>query len=197
VVGKVLSLFEAHTQVIRKGKPDKPTELGRLVRIDEVEHGIVSGYKVQEGNPADTHAGTLALQQHQALFGQAPRLATADRGYFSGEGAGSAGARGGEGGPAGARASVAHSRPAAEAALVPTGAALASRQRSHDQHLEASLLDGARDLPRRVGIPALCGVEHHYEESVFHRPLASAKERPCPAALTPGGGGSCCARWSV
>jgi transposase, IS5 family len=36
-VGKVLSLFEAHTPVIRKGKPDKPTELGRLVRIDEVE----------------------------------------------------------------------------------------------------------------------------------------------------------------
>ena len=85
VVGKVLSLFEAHTQVIRKGKPDKPTEFGRLVRIDEVEHGIVSGYQVQEGNPADTHAWMPALQQHQALFGQAPRLATADRGYFSAE----------------------------------------------------------------------------------------------------------------
>ena len=28
--GKVLSLFEAHSQVIRKGKPDKPTEFGRL-----------------------------------------------------------------------------------------------------------------------------------------------------------------------
>jgi transposase len=43
VVGKVLSLFEPHTQVIRKGKAHKPTEFGRLVRIDEVEHGIVSG----------------------------------------------------------------------------------------------------------------------------------------------------------
>jgi transposase, IS5 family len=85
VVGKVLSLFEAHTQVIRKGKPDKPTEFGRLVRIDEVENGIVSGYQVQEGNPADTHAWMPALQQHQALFGQAPRLATADRGFFSAE----------------------------------------------------------------------------------------------------------------
>jgi transposase, IS5 family len=83
VVGKVLSLFEVHTQVIRKGKAHKPTEFGRLVRIDEVENGIVSGYEVQEGNPADTQAWTPALQQHQALFGQAPRLATADRGYFS------------------------------------------------------------------------------------------------------------------
>jgi len=85
VVGKVLSLFEAHTQVIRKGKPDKPTEFGRLVRIDEVENGIVSGYQVEEGNAADTNAWMPALEQHQAVFGQAPRLATADRGYFSAE----------------------------------------------------------------------------------------------------------------
>ena len=83
VVGKILSLFEPHTQVIRKGKPDKPTEFGRLVRIDEVENGIVSGYQVEEGNPADTEAWRAALKQHQVSFGAAPRLATADRGYFS------------------------------------------------------------------------------------------------------------------
>ncbi len=94
VVGKVLSLFEAHTQVIRKGKPDKPTEFGRLVRIDEAENGIVSGYQVQEGNPADTKAWIPALTQHQAAFGQAPRLATADRGYFSAENEREAQARG-------------------------------------------------------------------------------------------------------
>ena len=80
--GKVLSLFEAHSQVIRKGKPDKPTEFGRLVRIDEVENGIVSGYQVQEGNAADTQAWIPALKQHEALFGRAPSLATADRGFF-------------------------------------------------------------------------------------------------------------------
>jgi IS5 family transposase len=94
VVGKVLSLFEVHTQVIRKGKPDKPTEFGRLVRIDEVENGIVSGYQVEEGNAADSNAWIPALEQHQALFGQAPRLATADRGFFSAENEGEAEARG-------------------------------------------------------------------------------------------------------
>jgi IS5 family transposase len=94
VEGKVLSLFEAHTQVIRKGKPDKPTEFGRLVRIDEVEHGIVSGYQVQEGNPADTNAWVPALEQHVAVFGQAPRLGTADRGFFSAENEREAKARG-------------------------------------------------------------------------------------------------------
>jgi IS5 family transposase len=83
VEGKVLSLFESHTQVIRKGKAHKPNELGRLVRVDEVENGIVSGYKVSEGNQADTNSWLPAIQQHQAWFGKAPQMATADRGFFS------------------------------------------------------------------------------------------------------------------
>jgi IS5 family transposase len=83
VAGKVLSLFEAHTQVIRKGKAHKPNEFGRLVRIDEVENGIVSGYQVLAGNPDDTTAWMPALQQHQACFGRAPEMATGDRGFFS------------------------------------------------------------------------------------------------------------------
>ena len=83
VAGKVLSLFEPHTQAIRKGKAHKPTEFGRLVRLDEVENGIVSRYQVLEGNPADTNAWSAALEQHQLSFGRPPRMATADRGYFS------------------------------------------------------------------------------------------------------------------
>jgi IS5 family transposase len=81
--GKVLSLFEPHTEVIRKGKAHKPNEFGRLVRIDEVENGIVSGYQVLTGNPADTAAWIPALQQHQSRFGRAPRMASGDRGFFS------------------------------------------------------------------------------------------------------------------
>lgn len=83
VVGKVLSLFEPHTQVIRKGKAHKPNEFGRLVRIDEVENGIVSGYGVLEGNAADTNSWLPAIEHHQASFGEAPEMATADRGFFS------------------------------------------------------------------------------------------------------------------
>jgi IS5 family transposase len=83
VEGKVLSLFEAHTQVIRKGKAHKPNEFGRLVRMDEVENGIVSGYQILVGNPDDTTAWMPALQQHQACFGRAPKMATGDRGFFS------------------------------------------------------------------------------------------------------------------
>ena len=80
---KVLSLFEPHTEVVRKGKAHKPNEFGRRVRIDEVENGIVSGYQVLVGNPEDSTSWMSALQQHQASFGRAPEMATGDRGFFS------------------------------------------------------------------------------------------------------------------
>jgi IS5 family transposase len=83
VADKIVSIFEEHTQVIRKGKAHKPVEFGRLVRIDEVENGIVSGYEVQDGNPADAGAWTPALDQHKKTFGRAPYMATGDRGFFS------------------------------------------------------------------------------------------------------------------
>ena len=53
------------------------------MRIDEVENGIVSGYQVLAGNPADTAAWIPALQQHQACFGRAPEMACGDHGFFS------------------------------------------------------------------------------------------------------------------
>ena len=80
---KVLSLFEPHSQVIRKGKAHKPNEFGRLVRLDEVENGMVSGYQVLEGNAADTGCFLPAIKQHQSNFGRVPDMATADRGFFS------------------------------------------------------------------------------------------------------------------
>ena len=94
VAGKVLSLFEPHTQAIRKGKAHKPTEFGRLVRIDEVENGIVSQYEVLEGNPADTNSWEPALAQHETQFGRPPEMATGDRGFFSAKNEQDAKARG-------------------------------------------------------------------------------------------------------
>ena len=80
---KLLSLFEEHTVVIRKGKAHKPNEFGRLVRLDEVENGIVSNYHIASQNLADQQQWNPALQGHQEIFGRAPYLATADRGFWS------------------------------------------------------------------------------------------------------------------
>jgi IS5 family transposase len=80
---KILSLFEEHSVVIRKGKAHKPNEFGRLVRIDEVENGIVSNYFIAPNNLADQQQWKPALEGHKQIFDRAPRLATADRGFWS------------------------------------------------------------------------------------------------------------------
>ena len=43
--GKLLSVFETHTEVIRKGKTNKPNEFGKLVVIQEAENQIVTHYQ--------------------------------------------------------------------------------------------------------------------------------------------------------
>lgn len=81
--GKLMSLFEPATAAIRKGKAHKPTEFGRLVQIDEVENGIVSGYRIRDGNPSDSEALIPSISHHKVLFGRAPRLVATDRGFWS------------------------------------------------------------------------------------------------------------------
>ena len=47
---KLLSIFEEHTAIIRRGKARNKTEFGRKVWLSEVEGGIVSGFRIVEGN---------------------------------------------------------------------------------------------------------------------------------------------------
>ena len=83
VADKVVSVFEPHTAVIRKGKKAKPTEFGNLVTIQEAEHQIVTAFDIHEGRPADSTLWVPALDRHQQIFGRVPHLATADRGFAS------------------------------------------------------------------------------------------------------------------
>lgn len=80
---KIVSLFEAHTDIIKRGKAGHPTEFGHKVWLDEVDGGIVSDYRVLEGNPADSEQWQVALDKHLELFGKAPVQASADRGVYS------------------------------------------------------------------------------------------------------------------
>ena len=83
VANKVLSLFEPHTETIRKGKIATPNEFGKLVTIQESEHHIVTAYEVHATRPADVTLWTPALDRHQTIFGRAPDLAAGDRGFSS------------------------------------------------------------------------------------------------------------------
>jgi IS5 family transposase len=91
---KVLSVFEPHTEAIRKGKIAKPTEFGKLVTIQESEHQIITAYEVHSTRPADMTLWTPALDRHIAIFGRAPDVAAADRGFSSAKNEDAALARG-------------------------------------------------------------------------------------------------------
>jgi IS5 family transposase len=83
VPDKVLSIFEPHTEAIRKGKIAKPTEFGKLVTIQEGEHQIITAYEVHDRRPADMALWTPALDRHLAIFDRPPDIAAGDRGFSS------------------------------------------------------------------------------------------------------------------
>ena len=80
---KLVSLFEPHTAIIRRGKFQAPVEFGRVVWLDEVDGGIVSRYDILPGNPADADQLKHSLAHHRQTFGQSPHLLTADRKVYS------------------------------------------------------------------------------------------------------------------
>jgi IS5 family transposase len=92
--GKLVSLFEAHTEIIRKGKASKPTEFGKMVKIQEAERQIVTHYEVYDERPYDADLLIPALDVHEQLLGRTPHLVTADAGFFSAHNEAAAQARG-------------------------------------------------------------------------------------------------------
>jgi IS5 family transposase len=80
---KIYSIFESHTDLIKRGKTQKPIEFGHKVFLAESARGLITQYRVLEGNPADEHHVESSLQHHQQTFGQAPELYGADRGFYS------------------------------------------------------------------------------------------------------------------
>jgi IS5 family transposase len=80
---KILSMFEPHTEVIRKGKASKPTEFGKMVKIQEAENQIVTHFEVFDRRPSDSDLLTPSIQKHQDLLGRVPDLVAADAGFFS------------------------------------------------------------------------------------------------------------------
>jgi len=81
--GKIFSLFEPSTEIIRKGKAGKPNEFGKLVKLQEAENQIVIDFEVYDQRPSDTDLLIPAIATHEAVLGRTPRLVAADAGFYS------------------------------------------------------------------------------------------------------------------
>jgi len=81
--GKILSLFEPSTEIIRKGKAAKPNEFGKMVKLQEAEDQIVIDYQVYDRRPSDSDLLIAAIETHRAVLGRLPHLVAADAAFYS------------------------------------------------------------------------------------------------------------------
>ena len=80
---KIYSIFEPHTDLIKRGKVQTPIEFGHKVFLAESAQGLITQYEVLKGNPSDEVHVVSSLQRHKQAFGRAPELYGSDRGFFS------------------------------------------------------------------------------------------------------------------
>ena len=92
--GKLFSLFEPSTEVIRKGKAAKPNEFGKMVKLQEAENQIVVDYQVYALRPNDADLLIPAIETHRAKLGRAPYLVAADAAFYSAKNEAAAKAKG-------------------------------------------------------------------------------------------------------
>jgi IS5 family transposase len=83
VDGKLVSIFEPGTEIIRKGKASKPTEFGKMVKIQEAENQMIISYEVFEKRPSDSTLLVPAIESHEEQLGRVPNLVAADAAFYS------------------------------------------------------------------------------------------------------------------
>lgn len=82
---KIISIFEPHSYVVRKGKRNKPNEFGKVVKIQEADGKIITDFESYPVNVADPNLFIPSVEKHIEIFERPPDLAAGDRGFYSQE----------------------------------------------------------------------------------------------------------------
>jgi len=80
---KVVSIFEEHTDIIRKDRRD--TYYGHKICLTGGASNLILDCVVLEGNPADSSLTVMMLDRQEAIYGRYPLKATFDGGFSSRE----------------------------------------------------------------------------------------------------------------
>jgi IS5 family transposase len=81
---RVFSLFEPHTELIRRGKSHKPVEFGHVVLLAQTREKFISDYEAMERRLPDQRLSARSVEGHERLFGAPPETLVADRGFNPG-----------------------------------------------------------------------------------------------------------------
>ncbi len=82
---KIVSIFEEHTDIIKRGKRQSATEYGHKVLFATGKSGLITQYEAFRGNPGDSGMLPDILSTHHMQYGKAPKSLSGDRRFFSSE----------------------------------------------------------------------------------------------------------------
>jgi len=78
---RIFSLFEEHTELIKRGKSHQPVEFGHAVWLAQSRAKFITDYEVMEEKIPDTELLHEITERHKAAFHQYPEAVTADTGF--------------------------------------------------------------------------------------------------------------------
>jgi len=79
---KVYSLFEEHTELLKRGKAGKPIEFGHKVLIAQTGEKFIHHYDVFPKRQEDKELLAPTLEAHKQLFGIDPDVLATDKGFY-------------------------------------------------------------------------------------------------------------------
>jgi IS5 family transposase len=79
---KVYSLFEEHTELLKRGKAGKPIEFGHKVLIAQTGEKFIHHYHVFPKRQEDKELLEPTLKAHKQLFGTGPDVLATDKGFY-------------------------------------------------------------------------------------------------------------------
>ena len=82
---KLFSIFEDHTELLKRGKAGKDIEFGHMIQIQQTGEKFITDYEVFKKKPVEPTLVRPALRSHKKLFGHLPESVAADKGYWSAE----------------------------------------------------------------------------------------------------------------
>ncbi|MCA8975872.1 MAG: ISNCY family transposase [Planctomycetes bacterium] len=79
---KLFSIFEPHTELLKRGKAGKPIEFGHMVLFAQTPEKFISDYDACKKKPTEHALVDRIIDRHTRLFGEQPSVFAADKGFY-------------------------------------------------------------------------------------------------------------------
>jgi transposase, IS5 family len=78
---RVFSIFEPHTELLMRGRAQKPVEFGHMVLLCQSREKFITDYEAYRHRQPDCQLTEAVIERHEELFDQRPEVLAADMGF--------------------------------------------------------------------------------------------------------------------